>query len=64
VPFSATERFISSTTNTSDHDNGQHPEHIEVGERRCLLPARLPAPASQLLRRDRIAGLRRNGPAA
>src|SRR5271169_1702225 len=22
-----------------DHDNGQHPEHIEVGERRCLLLA-------------------------
>ena len=24
-----------------DHHNGQHPEHIEVGERRCLLLAQV-----------------------
>src|SRR5271166_14780 len=41
-----------------DHDNGQHPEHIEVGERRCLLLAQVcERLQGQLLRGSRIAGL-------
>jgi hypothetical protein len=41
-----------------DHDNGQHPEHVEVGERRCLLLAQVGERLQrQLLRGDRIAGL-------
>src|ERR1700733_5941486 len=40
------------------HDNGQHTEDIEVGERRCLLLAQVcERLQGQLLRGDRIAGL-------
>ena len=45
------------------HDNGQHPEHIEVGERRCLLLAQVRERLQgQLLRGDRIAGLLQERP--
>jgi hypothetical protein len=41
-----------------DHANGQHPEHIEVGERRCLLLAQVcERLQGQLLRSDRVARL-------
>jgi hypothetical protein len=41
-----------------DHDNGQHPEHIEVGQHRCLLlPQVCKRLQRQLLRGNRIAGL-------
>ncbi|MBV9220376.1 MAG: hypothetical protein JO366_10960 [Methylobacteriaceae bacterium] len=44
--------------NNCDHDNRKHPEHIEAGERRCLLLAQLcERLQGQLLRGDRIAGL-------
>jgi hypothetical protein len=46
-----------------DHDNGQHPEYIEVGERRCLLLAQVcERLQGQLLRGDRIAGLLQERP--
>jgi hypothetical protein len=41
-----------------DHDDGQHPEHIEVGERRCLLLAQVcERLQGRLLRGDRISVL-------
>jgi hypothetical protein len=40
------------------HDDGRHPEHIELGERRRLLLSQVcERLQSQLVRGDRIAGL-------